>query len=75
MIGFISASVTHSLLITLKYRQYSTIADLHTFKFTVARALGFPVFSSHLMATELNTETITVSLDYTLQVSHMNEAF
>jgi hypothetical protein len=48
--------------------QYSAIADLHTFQFTVAQALGFPVVTSRLLATDLNTETTTVSLDYTLQV-------
>jgi hypothetical protein len=63
--------VTHSLLITLKYRQYSAIADLNTFQFTVALAPGFPVFTS-LLATNLNTEIITVSLDHTLSVLHVN---
>jgi hypothetical protein len=29
MIGFISTSVTYTHLITFKYMQYSTIADLH----------------------------------------------
>jgi hypothetical protein len=41
MIWFISTSVTHSLLITLKYRQCSAFADLHTFQFTDAHTLGF----------------------------------
>jgi hypothetical protein len=68
MIGFISTSVTHTLLITLKYRQYSAIADLHTFKLTVAYALGFPVFTSRLLATDLNTQTVKVSLNYTLPI-------
>jgi hypothetical protein len=54
MIGFISTSITLSLLITLKY---SAIADLHNFHFTVAQALGFSVFTSRLLATDLNTET------------------
>jgi hypothetical protein len=44
------------LLITLKYR---AIADLHTSQFPVAHALGFFVFSSLLLATDLNTETST----------------
>jgi ABC-type uncharacterized transport system permease subunit len=30
---------------TLDYRPYSTIAILHTLKFTVAHALGFSVFN------------------------------
>jgi hypothetical protein len=42
-------------LITLKY---SAIADLHTFQFTVAQALGFSVFASRLLATDLNAEVI-----------------
>jgi hypothetical protein len=59
MIGFISTLVTISLLITLKYRQYSAIIDLYTFHFTVAHALGFSVLPSRLLATDLNTESIT----------------
>jgi hypothetical protein len=55
MIGFISASVTSSL----NHTYYSTIADLHTLQSTVAHALGFPVITSHLLATNLNTETNT----------------
>jgi hypothetical protein len=57
-----------SLLIAPIYRQYSAIADLHTFHFTDGHTLGFSVFIS-LLATDLNTETITVSQDYTLQIS------
>jgi hypothetical protein len=37
-------------------------------QFTVAHALGISVFTSRLLATDLNTETITVSLNYTLQI-------
>jgi hypothetical protein len=44
------------LLITLKY---SALAGLHTFQFTVAHALGFQVFTSRLLATDLNTENST----------------
>jgi hypothetical protein len=33
---------------------YSIIADLHTFQFTVPHALGFLVFTSHILATELS---------------------
>jgi hypothetical protein len=47
------------LKITLNYSQYSTIADLHTFQFTVAHALGFSVFTSRILAMDLNTGTIT----------------
>jgi hypothetical protein len=38
---------------------YSAIADLHTFQSTVAHAVGFSIFISRLLATDLNTETIT----------------
>jgi hypothetical protein len=55
MIGFISTWVK-SLLITLKD---SAIFDLHNFQFTVAHTLGFPVFTSRLLATDLNTEIST----------------
>jgi hypothetical protein len=55
MIGFIGTSVT----ISLNYNQYSTITDLHTFQLTFAHALGFSIFTSHLLATDLNTETST----------------
>jgi hypothetical protein len=54
MIGFIGTSVT----VSLNYNQYSAIADLHTFQFTVAHAVGFSVSTSRLLATDLNTETI-----------------
>jgi hypothetical protein len=65
--GFISTLVTISLNYS-QYRQYSTIPDLHIFQFTTAHELESPVFTSHLLATDLNIGTITVSLDYTLQV-------
>jgi hypothetical protein len=48
------------LLITFKC---SAISELHTFQFTVAHALELSVFTSHLLATDLNTETST-SGDY-----------
>jgi hypothetical protein len=35
------------------YRQYSAIADLHTLQFTVTYALGFSVFISRILATDL----------------------
>jgi hypothetical protein len=44
------------LLITLKY---SAIADLHNFHFTVAHALGFFVYTSRFLATDVNIETRT----------------
>jgi hypothetical protein len=35
------------------------MADLHTFQFTVAHALGFSVSTSRLLATDLHTQTVT----------------
>jgi hypothetical protein len=55
MIGFVSTSVT----VSLNYNRYSAIDDLHNLQFTVAHALGFSVFTSRLLATDLNTETST----------------
>jgi hypothetical protein len=75
MIGFISASVTHSLLITFTGRQCSAIADLQTFRFTVSHALGFSLSTSRLLATDLNTGIITVSLNHTLQILHIKLLF
>jgi hypothetical protein len=37
----------------LDYRQYSAIADLHTSQFTVTHTLGFSVFASRILATDL----------------------
>jgi hypothetical protein len=36
------------------YRQYSAIAILHTSQFTVTHALGFSVFTSRILATDLS---------------------
>jgi hypothetical protein len=55
MIGFISTSATSSL----NHTYYSAIAVLHNLQFTVAHALGFSASTSHLLATDLNTETST----------------
>jgi hypothetical protein len=49
MIGFIDALFTQ--LGTTG--SYSAIADLHTLQFTVTRALGFSVFTSRILATDL----------------------
>jgi hypothetical protein len=32
---------------------YSATADLHTLQFIVTHALGFPVFTSHVLATDI----------------------
>jgi hypothetical protein len=68
MTGFISTSVT----LSLDYNWYSAITDLHNLQFTLAQVLGFSVFTSRLLATDLNTETSTsnyyeVSLIFRLQ--------
>jgi hypothetical protein len=44
----------------LNYNQYSAVADLHASQSTVAHTLGFPVFTSRLLATDLNTESSTL---------------
>jgi hypothetical protein len=36
------------------YRQYSSIAILHTFQFTATHALGFSVFTSRILATDFS---------------------
>jgi hypothetical protein len=58
MIGFIGISVTSSL----NHTYCRAIADLQNLQFTFSHALGFSVFSSRLLATDLNTETSTSSL-------------
>jgi hypothetical protein len=45
--------------------QYSIIAHLHHLQHTVAHALGFSVFTSRLLATAPNTQTIRVLLNHT----------
>jgi hypothetical protein len=49
MIGFI-APYTFT---TRDYRQHSATADLHTLQFTVTYALGFSVFPSRILATDV----------------------
>jgi hypothetical protein len=69
MIGFISTLVTHSLLITLKYRQCRAIAYVHTFQFIGAHALGFSAFTNRLLATDLNTETVSLTRLHTTNIT------
>jgi hypothetical protein len=47
MIRFIGIHTTRD------YRQYSAVAALHNLQFTVTHALGFSVFSSCILATDL----------------------
>jgi hypothetical protein len=39
----------HLIHTTRDYRQYSAIADLHTLQFIVTHAVGFSVFTSHIL--------------------------
>jgi hypothetical protein len=52
---------------------YSAIADLHTLQFIVkhthTHTPGFSVSTSRILAMDFNTATITVLLNYTLQIS------
>jgi hypothetical protein len=50
-IGFISP---YSLTTLRDYRQFSSVAVLHTFKFTNTHILGFSVFTSRILATDLS---------------------
>jgi hypothetical protein len=54
-IGFIDASLYN---LSLKYKKYSTIANLYNFQFTVAHTLGFSVSTSRILVTDLNTWTL-----------------
>jgi hypothetical protein len=49
MIGFIAPYA----FTTRDYRQHSALGDLHTLMFTVIHALGFSVFTSRILATDL----------------------
>jgi hypothetical protein len=55
MIVFIGTSVTSSR----NHIYYNAMADLHNLQFTVAHAPGFSVSTSRLLATGLNTGTVT----------------
>jgi hypothetical protein len=58
---------------------YNSIIRLHTLMVSVTTAhkikSSISAFTSRILATDLNTETITISLDYTFQVLHKNEVF
>jgi hypothetical protein len=53
MIGFIGTSV----IISLNHIYYRAVADLHTFQFAVAHALGFSIITGRILAADLNAET------------------
>jgi hypothetical protein len=56
MIGFIDDFFVQFLL---SIQPYSIIADLRTFQFTVAQAIGSSISISSILATALNTGTVT----------------
>jgi hypothetical protein len=64
MIGFIAPYT----IITRDYRQYSAIADVHTFQFTAPHALGFSVSTSRILATDLSKSHCNIKL-------HMKSSF
>jgi hypothetical protein len=86
MIGFISSLVTRTFNYTQIHWQCSAIAYLHTFQFPVAHALGLSVTTSHVLATDLFTETSTQILtsitskifqlhfQYRCTVAHINSS-
>jgi hypothetical protein len=57
--GSRSDLLTFLCTISLNYKPYSAIADLHTFKFTAAHAIGFSVSISRWLVADLNTGIIT----------------
>jgi hypothetical protein len=59
MIGFIGTSITSSLNHT-QLQRYRSIAT--HFQFTVAWALGFSVFNSSLLATNLSTRSLSLQI-------------
>jgi hypothetical protein len=69
-IRFISACVTHLLLMTLTQRQYSATFLLLYLQFTVSHALWYSVSNRRFPATDLVKQTTTVLLNNTFQVSH-----
>jgi hypothetical protein len=54
----------HLIHTALDYRQYSAVAILHPFQFTVTHALGFSVFTSRILATDF------VAVSLSLQITH-----
>jgi hypothetical protein len=58
----------HLIHTTRDYRQYSAITDLHTVQFTITHALGFSVFTSRILATDLSQSHCNIwSLLFTAQ--------
>jgi hypothetical protein len=57
-----SQLVTQSLVITPRYSLYSAVSRLHQLQFTVAHALGFSRSTSRLPATDLDRQTVSLTL-------------
>jgi hypothetical protein len=66
-IHLVTINTTHT------YKPYGAIADLHTFQFTAAHALGFSVSTSHCLLVDLNTGT-TTSNHYEVFLSSLLES-
>jgi hypothetical protein len=69
MFEFVSTSITNSL----NHTYYSAIADIHNLQSTVAHALGFFVFTSRILATDLNTE-ISISNHYEVLLPYLTQS-
>jgi hypothetical protein len=59
MIGFIAPDIFTQFGIT---GNYSAVAILHTFRFTVAHALGFSDFTSHILAADFHTHSMAFQI-------------
>jgi hypothetical protein len=57
--GSRSDLLTLRLQVLLIILNYNAIADIHNLQITAAHAVGFSVFTSRLLATDPNIETIT----------------
>jgi hypothetical protein len=54
----------HLIPSTRDYGQYSAIADLHTLQFTVTHALGFSVFTAHIVTTYFMTVSLSIQITH-----------
>jgi hypothetical protein len=59
MIGFIDPSLYN---LSLNWNPYSAVADLHTFQFTAAHALGFSVSTSRCLVADLTTQELSLQV-------------
>jgi hypothetical protein len=68
MIGFIAPYI----FTTWDYRQYSALAILHTFQFTVEHTQGFSVITSLILATDFITVSLSLQITYEVFFAHPN---